>query len=90
MRYLIPWQPAADPRESANHSLKTAAIANSQGQLVDSSEGMWELLNQAFGDVFTKEDLSDIPDSDVTIIEIEIAFFKENRMESILQLLQQV
>ena len=40
---------------------KIGPIANSQGELVDSSEGMCELLNQAFGEVFTKEDLSDIP-----------------------------
>jgi len=31
--------------------------------LVDSNEGMRELLNQAFGKVFTKEDVSDIPEA---------------------------
>jgi len=42
---------------------KIGPIANSQGELVDSSEGMCELLNQAFGEVFTKEDLSDRPEA---------------------------
>jgi len=36
---------------------------NSQGELVDFNDEMCELLNQAFGEVFTKEDVSDIPEA---------------------------
>ena len=42
---------------------KVGPIVNNQGKLVDCNEGLCELLNQAFEEVFTKEDLSDIPEA---------------------------
>jgi len=44
-----------------NATKKIGPVLDRQGELVDSSEGMCELLNQAFGDVFTKEDLNYLP-----------------------------
>jgi len=42
---------------------KVGPIVNSQAELVYCNEGMCELLNQAFGEVFAKEDLSDIAEA---------------------------
>jgi len=50
-------------RGGSRATKKVGPIVNSQGEFVDSNEGMCELLNQAFGEVFTKEDLSDIPEA---------------------------
>ena len=36
---------------------------NSEGEVTDSSEGMSELFNGAFGKVFTKERLGDVPEA---------------------------
>ena len=47
-------------RGGSRDTKKVGPIVNSQGELVDSNEGMCEVLNQAFGEVFTQEDLSDI------------------------------
>ena len=50
-------------RGGSKATKKIGPIANSQDELVDSSEGMCELLNQAIREVFTKEDMSDIPEA---------------------------
>jgi len=36
---------------------------NSEGKVIDSSEGISELFNEAFGKVFTKERLGDVPEA---------------------------
>jgi len=43
--------------------MKKGPIVNSEGELVDFNDEICELLNQAFGEVFTKEDVSDIPEA---------------------------
>ena len=47
-------------RSQATRKLGRGPLSDSGGNLVESSEGMSELFNQAFGKVFTKENLSDI------------------------------
>ena len=42
---------------------KLGRLSDSGGNLVESSEGMSELFNEAFGKVFTKENLSDTPEA---------------------------
>jgi len=42
---------------------KLGPLCDSGGNLVESSDGMSELFNEAFGKVFTKENLSDIPEA---------------------------
>ena len=42
---------------------KLGHLSDGGGNLVESSEGMSELFNEAFGIVFTKENLSDIPEA---------------------------
>ena len=42
---------------------KLGPLSDSGGNLVESSDGMSELFNEAFGKVFTKENLSDIPEA---------------------------
>jgi len=42
---------------------KLGPLGDSGGNLVESSEGMSEPFNDAFGKVFTKENLSDIPEA---------------------------
>ena len=55
----------SNPAKSGSKATKKIGlIINSQGDLVDSNEEMCELLNQAFGEVFTKEDVSDIPEAE--------------------------
>ena len=36
---------------------------NSEGEVIDSSEGISELFNEAFGKMFTKEILGDVPEA---------------------------
>jgi len=36
---------------------------NSEGEVIDSSESMSDLFNEAFGKVFTKERLGDVPEA---------------------------
>ena len=50
-------------RERAQATRKLGPLSDSGGNLVESSEGMSELFNEAFGKVFTKEYLSDIPEA---------------------------
>ena len=42
---------------------KLGRLSDSGGNLVESSEGMSELFNEAFGKVFTKENLGDTPEA---------------------------
>ena len=50
-------------RERAQATRKLGPLSDSGGNLVESSEGMSELFNEAFDKVFTKENLSDIPEA---------------------------
>jgi len=52
-------------RGGSRATKKVGPIVNSQGELhvIDSNERMCELLNQALGEVFIKEDLSDMPEA---------------------------
>ena len=55
----------SNPAKSGSKATKKIGlIVNSQGKLIDSNEEMCEQLNQAFGEVFTKEDVSDIPEAE--------------------------
>ena len=42
---------------------KVGPLTDNRGKLVESSDGMSELFNEAFGKVFTKESLNDIPEA---------------------------
>ena len=48
-------------RGRSNSVRKVGPLVNSNVEVVDSSEGMSELFNESFGNVFTKEILDDIP-----------------------------
>jgi len=48
-------------RGRSNSVRKLGPLVNSNGEVVDSSEGMSELFNESFGKVFTKERLEDMP-----------------------------
>jgi len=50
-------------RGSSQATRKLGPLSDSEGNLVESGEGMSELFNEAFGKVFTKENLSDIPEA---------------------------
>ena len=50
-------------RGRSNAAKKLGPLVNSKGEVIDSSEGMSELFNEAFGKVFTKERLGDVPEA---------------------------
>ena len=50
-------------RGRSNVAKKLGPLVNSEGEVIDSSEGMSDLFNEAFGKVFTKERLGDVPEA---------------------------